>query len=96
MSMPNCSGSALTLAAAVLDGAWMCAASTPFWAVMLGIGAAIDARGEALADTDSALTAGGYRPVIGAVLTLERIVEAHRLAESDHKRGNVVVTMAPA
>lgn len=40
--------------------------------------------------------AGGYRPVIGAALPFERIVEAHRLAESNHKRGNVVVTMGPA
>jgi NADPH:quinone reductase-like Zn-dependent oxidoreductase len=40
--------------------------------------------------------AGGYRPVIGATLPFERIVEAHRLAGSNHKRGNVVVTMAPA
>jgi NADPH:quinone reductase-like Zn-dependent oxidoreductase len=37
---------------------------------------------------------GGYRPVLGAVLPLERIVEAHRLASGGHKRGNVVVTLA--
>lgn len=40
--------------------------------------------------------AGGYRPVIGTVLPFERIVKAHRLAESHHKRGNVVVTMGRA
>jgi NADPH:quinone reductase-like Zn-dependent oxidoreductase len=38
-------------------------------------------------------TGGGYRPVIGAALPFERIVDAHRLAGSGHKRGNVVVTM---
>ena len=39
--------------------------------------------------------AGGYRPVIGAVLPFKEIVAAHRLAGSGHKRGNVVVVMAP-
>jgi len=39
--------------------------------------------------------AGGYRPVIGAALPFDRIVEAHRLAGSGHKRGNVVVLMGP-
>ena len=38
--------------------------------------------------------AGGYRPVIGAALPFEQIVEAHRLAGSGHKRGNVVVVMS--
>jgi NADPH:quinone reductase-like Zn-dependent oxidoreductase len=37
--------------------------------------------------------AGGYRPVIGATLPFAQIADAHRLAESRHKRGNVVVTM---
>lgn len=38
-------------------------------------------------------SAGGYRPVIGTALPFARIVEAHRIAGSRHKRGNVIVTM---
>jgi NADPH:quinone reductase-like Zn-dependent oxidoreductase len=37
--------------------------------------------------------AGGYRPVIGPVLPLARIAEAHAIAGSGRKRGSVVVTM---
>lgn len=37
--------------------------------------------------------AGGYRPVIGPVLPFDRIAEAHAIAGSGRKRGNVVVTM---
>lgn len=36
---------------------------------------------------------GGFTPLIDTVLPLARIAEAHRLVESGHKRGNVVVTM---
>lgn len=35
--------------------------------------------------------AGGYTPHLGAVLPMDRIVQAHRLASGGHKRGNVVV-----
>lgn len=35
--------------------------------------------------------AGGYTPLLGAVLPMEQIVQAHRLASGGHKRGNVVV-----
>lgn len=35
--------------------------------------------------------AGGYTPHLGAVLPMEQIVQAHRLASGGHKRGNVVV-----
>ena len=36
---------------------------------------------------------GAIAPVIDRVYPLERIVEAHRYVEADHKRGNVVVTI---
>jgi len=35
--------------------------------------------------------AGGYSPHLAAALPMERIVDAHRLASSGHKAGNVVV-----
>lgn len=38
--------------------------------------------------------AGAVVPVIDRVYPLERIAEAHRYVETDHKRGNVVVTIA--
>lgn len=37
--------------------------------------------------------AGGYRPVVGAVLPFEYLASAHALAESFHKPGNIVVRM---
>jgi NADPH:quinone reductase-like Zn-dependent oxidoreductase len=37
--------------------------------------------------------AGGYTPVLGPVLPFAQLVEAHRIAESFHKPGNLVVTM---
>lgn len=36
---------------------------------------------------------GGYTPVIGPVLPFPQLAEAHRIAESFHKPGNLVVTM---
>jgi NADPH:quinone reductase-like Zn-dependent oxidoreductase len=38
--------------------------------------------------------AGAIVPVIDRVYPLERIVDAHRYVEGDHKRGNVVITIA--
>ena len=35
--------------------------------------------------------AGGYTPILGPVLTLDKLVEAHAIAESFHKPGNIVV-----
>jgi NADPH:quinone reductase-like Zn-dependent oxidoreductase len=37
---------------------------------------------------------GAIKPVLGHTLTLEEIIEAHRLVESGHKRGGVAVTIA--
>ena len=34
------------------------------------------------------------RPVIDRTYPLERVEDAHRYVETDHKRGNVVVTVA--
>lgn len=36
---------------------------------------------------------GGYTPLLGAVLPLDQIVQAHTLASGGHKRGNVVVSL---
>jgi NADPH:quinone reductase-like Zn-dependent oxidoreductase len=36
---------------------------------------------------------GGYTPVVGQVLPFAQLAEAHRIAESFHKPGNLVVTM---
>lgn len=37
--------------------------------------------------------AGGYTPVVGPTLPFAQLVEAHRIAESFHKPGNLIVTM---
>lgn len=37
--------------------------------------------------------AGGYRPMVGQVLPFDQLREAHAIAESFHKPGNLVVTM---
>ena len=38
---------------------------------------------------------GPLRPHIGASFPLDRIAEAHTLADTGHKRGNIVITFAP-
>ncbi len=38
---------------------------------------------------------GGYRPVVGKTLAFEEIADAHRIAETWHKPGNLVVRMVP-
>lgn len=40
--------------------------------------------------------AGGYTPVVGQILPFSQLPEAHRIAESFHKPGNLVVTMGDA
>lgn len=37
---------------------------------------------------------GLYRPVVGSVTAFDRIVEAHRITDSGHKRGSAVVRIA--
>ena len=39
---------------------------------------------------------GAFRPVIDRRYTLEEIVEAHRYVDLGHKKGNVIVTIAPS
>lgn len=57
-------------------------------------------KGGTLAETRAAMARllaihaeGGYRPVVGYTIPFDRIAEAHALAGSGRKRGNVVVTM---
>ena len=38
---------------------------------------------------------GTFRPVVGSVMKLENIAEAHRIVDSGHKRGSAVVRVAP-
>jgi NADPH:quinone reductase-like Zn-dependent oxidoreductase len=39
---------------------------------------------------------GAFRPVIDRRFTLDEIVEAHRYVDLGHKKGNVIVTIAPS
>lgn len=52
-------------------------------------------RAEDLAHLVRLAEAGHYRPVRETTVDLDDIQEAHRLADSGHKRGNVVVRIAP-
>lgn len=38
-------------------------------------------------------TAGGYTPIVGQALPFDQLAEAHRIAESFHKPGNLIVQM---
>jgi NADPH:quinone reductase-like Zn-dependent oxidoreductase len=37
--------------------------------------------------------AGAYRPVVSQILPFDHLTEAHRIAETFHKPGNLVVEM---
>jgi NADPH:quinone reductase-like Zn-dependent oxidoreductase len=47
-----------------------------------------------LAELARLVESGAIRAVIDRTYPLDRIVEAHRYVETDHKRGNVVITVA--
>ncbi len=51
-------------------------------------------RAQDVAELRRLCEAGVYRPVIDSVLPFARIAEAHARADTGHKAGNVVVTMA--
>jgi NADPH:quinone reductase-like Zn-dependent oxidoreductase len=51
-------------------------------------------RREDLAQLAQLAEQGLYRPVIDSITPLDRIVEAHRIADSGHKRGSAVVRIA--
>jgi len=53
------------------------------------------ARAQAIADITAGLEAGRLRPTVAAVFPLERVAEAHALAESGRAIGTVVVRPIP-
>jgi NADPH:quinone reductase-like Zn-dependent oxidoreductase len=57
---------------------------------------AISANTRELLEANAALVASGVlRPVVDEVFPMHRIVDAHRRVEGRHKRGSVIVRMAP-
>lgn len=86
-------GGRLALVAAdlptMLEGAW--ASLTTKKSVIAG---PTGERAEDLQFLATLAEAGELKPVIGRRFAFEAIVEAHRLADSGHKQGNVVVTLA--
>jgi NADPH:quinone reductase-like Zn-dependent oxidoreductase len=50
---------------------------------------------EGLEDVMKLVDAGALRPVVDRVYPMEQIVHAHRQVEGRHKRGGVVIAMAP-
>ena len=56
-------------------------------------GATISEAREKLERLVALHVAGAYRPIVGLALPFAEIAEAHRVAESWHKQGNLVVTM---
>jgi NADPH:quinone reductase-like Zn-dependent oxidoreductase len=59
------------------------------------IGGTIPERQGDLAELAVLAGQGLFRPVVGSVTPLDRIVEAHRITDSGHKRGSAVVRIAP-
>lgn len=54
-------------------------------------GASKQERREQLQELCAMLAAGEIAPVVDRVYSLDEIAEAHRYAESGHKRGNLVI-----
>lgn len=59
------------------------------------VGGTIPERRDDLAELAVLAGQGLFRPVVGSVTPLDRIVEAHRITDSGHKRGSAVVRIAP-
>ncbi|MFN0115110.1 MAG: NAD(P)-dependent alcohol dehydrogenase [Paracoccaceae bacterium] len=59
------------------------------------IGGTAPERREALEHLAGLAGRGLFRPLVDSVTPLDRIAEAHRLADSGHKRGSAVVRIAP-
>jgi NADPH:quinone reductase-like Zn-dependent oxidoreductase len=58
------------------------------------VGGTIPERREDLAELAMLADQGLFRPVVGSVTPLDRIVEAHRITDSGHKLGSAVVRVA--
>lgn len=58
------------------------------------IGGTIPERRDDLAELAILAGQGLYRPFVGSITPLDRIVEAHRITDSGHKRGSAVVRVA--
>jgi NADPH:quinone reductase-like Zn-dependent oxidoreductase len=59
------------------------------------IGGTIPERKADLEELATLAERGLYRPVVGSVTPLDRIVEAHRITDSGHKQGSAVVRVGP-
>ena len=60
------------------------------------LGGPVPDRPADLASVAALAEQGAFRPLIGATFPFDRIVEAHRLTDSGHKRGSAVVVIADA
>lgn len=48
---------------------------------------------ENLIQIEQLIEDGSITPIIGSTYTFEKIVVAHRLAETKHERGNMIITV---